>query len=235
MHANAVESLLPYITPQDDTNSTSSTPHPNTSPRDIRILDIGSGSGYLTHVFAELILNTSGTTSSTGGKTDDGRRSKVVGLEHIQALRDLGERNMRKSENGKRFLDSGMVEFVKGDGRKGWVEKRKEDKDGFSGKGGKSEGSGGDMGWDAIHVGAAAVEIHQELVDQLRSPGRYVRGFFFSIKDILLSNFQFVSLNFLPCLSLPYYPICIFLPFLFVSVSLSHLVWLQCTIPSLKI
>jgi protein-L-isoaspartate(D-aspartate) O-methyltransferase len=29
-----------------------------------------------------------------------------------------------------------------------------------------------DSGWDAIHVGAAAAEIHQPLIDQLRRPGR---------------------------------------------------------------
>lgn len=28
--------------------------------------------------------------------------------------------------------------------------------------------------YDAIHVGAAASEIHQSLVDQLNSPGRWV-------------------------------------------------------------
>ena len=59
---------------------------------------------------------------------------------------------MQKSEEGRSLLREGKVQFVKGDGRKGWVE------DG--------------QGWDAIHVGAAAVEIHEELIEQLRSPGR---------------------------------------------------------------
>lgn len=76
---------------------------------------------------------------------------KVVGLEHIRELRDLGERNVGKSERGREMLGSGRVSFVVGDGRRGW----------------KEEG-----GWDAIHVGAAAVELHGELVEQLRSPGR---------------------------------------------------------------
>ena len=40
-----------------------------------RVLDVGSGSGYLTHVLAELV----------------GDGGVVVGLEHIAALRDLGE------------------------------------------------------------------------------------------------------------------------------------------------
>lgn len=128
MHASALENVLRYLTPDDG------------SPR--RVLDVGSGSGYLTHVFAELI---------TGG--GDGREGNlVVGLEHIPALRDLGEENMRKSARGRELLDKGVVQFRVGDGRKGWVEE------------GRSE-------WDVIHVGAAAKTVHEELLEQLRAPG----------------------------------------------------------------
>ncbi|KAL8934196.1 MAG: hypothetical protein Q9211_005359 [Gyalolechia sp. 1 TL-2023] len=49
------------------------------------------------------------------------------------------------------MLASGQVTFVKGDGRQGWR-------------------AGGP--YDAIHVGAAAAEEHQALVEQLRAPGR---------------------------------------------------------------
>ena len=135
MHAHAAESLLPYLTPG------------------ARILDIGSGSGYLTHVLAELVF--SSPTSATPAPSS---RAKVVGLEHISALRNMGERNMRKSEDGKRFLEDGKVQFVKGDGRKGFVDP-------------SASGSGAQM-WDAIHVGAAAVRVHEDLITQLKSPGR---------------------------------------------------------------
>ncbi len=138
MHATATEQLLPYILP------TEANPAP-------RVLDIGSGSGYLTHVLAELV----------------GDRGTVVGVEHIQALRDLGEENMSRSEDGRAFLAEGRVKFRRGDGRKGWVEPaedmRPADKDVVAVRG---------AGWDAIHVGASAKELHQELVDQLRAPGR---------------------------------------------------------------
>lgn len=125
MHASAAESLLPFLSPES------------------KVLDIGSGSGYLTAVLAELVHS---TPNSTG---------KVIGLEHITQLRDIGANNMSKSARGKRLLEEGKVEFVKGDGRKGWKE-------------GLQEGEG----YDAIHVGAAAVELHKEFVEQLRSPGR---------------------------------------------------------------
>ncbi|KAK6206387.1 protein-L-isoaspartate O-methyltransferase [Colletotrichum tabaci] len=131
MHATAAESLLPHILPSDKK------PAP-------RVLDIGSGSGYLTHLLAELA----------------GEKGLVVGLEHIQALRDLGEKNMGKSAEGRELLESGRVRFHIGDGRKGWTEPPR----------GREEAAG--TGWDAIHVGAAAVELHQDLVDQLRAPGR---------------------------------------------------------------
>lgn len=126
MHAYACKHLLPYL-------------HPAVKPSSpIRVLDIGSGSGYLTHVLAELV--------------EEHNDAVVVGLEHIRALKELGEANMAKSENGKRLLDQGKVRFRVGDGRKGWT-------------------GDGEEGWDVIHVGAAAVSMHQELIDQLRSPG----------------------------------------------------------------
>jgi len=126
MHASAVEHLLPYLTPSD------ASPAP-------RVLDIGSGSGYLTALMAELV----------------GEGGVVVGVEHIAPLRDLGEANVGKSERGRAFLASGRVRFRVGDGRKGWVE----------------PGEEGEK-WDAIHVGAAAAEVHAGLLDQLKAPGR---------------------------------------------------------------
>lgn len=138
MHAAAIEKLLPFIIPSEG----------NPAPR---VLDIGSGSGYLTHVLAELV----------------GDAGTVVGLEHIQALHDLGEANMQKSAEGRAFLAAGRVKFRVGDGRRGWVEPdgevRAEEQDVVAARG---------KGWDAIHVGASAVELHQALVDQLRAPGR---------------------------------------------------------------
>ncbi|KAK3401400.1 protein-L-isoaspartate O-methyltransferase-domain-containing protein [Sordaria brevicollis] len=165
MHASAIEHLLPSILPSP------SRPAP-------RVLDIGSGSGYLTHVIAELVGSEGGT---------------VVGLEHIPALRDLGARNMAKSAQGREFLESGRVRFRVGDGRKGWKETTSDDAstDGHASTAarrrssvnerspmGEVEGQGERQGedkdegkWDAIHVGASAKEIHKELIDQLRSPG----------------------------------------------------------------
>ncbi|KAI4154218.1 MAG: hypothetical protein LQ340_001809 [Diploschistes diacapsis] len=117
MHASAAESLLPYLHPA------------------AKVLDIGSGSGYLTNVLANLV----------------GPQGKVIGIDHIQALVDMSKKNMSKSSEGKAMLENGKVKLIVGDGRMGWKE---------------------DAPYDAIHVGAAAKEAHQELLDQLKSPGR---------------------------------------------------------------
>ena len=136
MHASASESLLPYIIRNDPSGQESESDN-TTVHKGRRVLDIGSGSGYLVHVLANLV--------------PDHPESKVVGVEHIQPLVDLSKTNMRKSEEGRRLLDSQRVEFVQGDGRKGYPP---------------------GAPYDAIHVGAAAVEIHKDLIDQLNSPGR---------------------------------------------------------------
>lgn len=117
MHASACEHLLPFMQPG------------------AHVLDIGSGSGYLTHVIAELVKP----------------NGKVVGVDHIQGLVDMAKTNMAKSAEGRSLLEGGGAQFVKADGRLGYPEQSP---------------------YDAIHVGAAAAEHHQALVDQLKRPGR---------------------------------------------------------------
>ncbi|KAI1371616.1 protein-L-isoaspartate O-methyltransferase [Hypoxylon crocopeplum] len=164
MHANAVETLLPFLLPKAEAGPQSAEGVARIigqAGRPRRVLDIGSGSGYLTHVLAELVGDT----------------GVVVGLEHIPALKDLGERNMAKSPEGRHLLETGRVRFRVGDGRKGWAEPSPTDaQPGVGGRAAQQSSTSGSKdeegGWDAIHVGAAAVELHEELVRQLRSPGR---------------------------------------------------------------
>jgi protein-L-isoaspartate(D-aspartate) O-methyltransferase len=124
MHASACESLLPFM-PEN---------------KGAKVLDIGSGSGYLTHVMANIVCG-------PDGKGD----GKVVGIDHIKGLVDMSRENMQRSPEGRMLLETGKVELVLGDGRKGYAE-------------------GGP--YNAIHVGAAAKEMHQQLIDQLDKPGR---------------------------------------------------------------
>ncbi|PGH16098.1 protein-L-isoaspartate O-methyltransferase [Polytolypa hystricis UAMH7299] len=125
MHAHACESLIAFL-------------HPGS-----RVLDVGSGSGYLSHVFANLITDESSPPTSANGH--------VIGIDHIQGLVDMSRTNMRKSEDGRKYLDSGKVKLIVGDGRLGYPD-------------------GGP--YDAIHVGAAAATMHEPLIHQLKAPGR---------------------------------------------------------------
>lgn len=58
---------------------------------------------------------------------------------------------MAKSKDGRSLLEKGGVQYICGDGRKGYKDQAP---------------------YDAIHVGAAAQTFHSELLDQLKSPGR---------------------------------------------------------------
>ncbi|KAG6176958.1 hypothetical protein E4U36_007621 [Claviceps purpurea] len=130
MHAMAIENVISYLVPSET----------NPAPR---VLDIGSGSGYLTHLLAELV----------------GNRGLVVGLEHIAALQQLGESNMRKSSEGKQLVESGKVKFRLGDGRLGFEEPARNGEEEYG------------TAWDVIHVGACAKELHGRLIEQLKAPG----------------------------------------------------------------
>lgn len=88
MHGHACEYLIDHLYPG------------------ARVLDIGSGSGYLTHVLANLV-----TTPDAG---------QVVGIDHIRDLVELSKDNMKKSAQGRYLQKSGKVKFITGDGRLGW-------------------------------------------------------------------------------------------------------------------
>lgn len=124
MHGHACEYLINFLQPGS------------------RVLDIGSGSGYLTHVLANLVMSAPPTNETCG---------QVIGVDHIPELVALARDNMRKSKQGRSFLESGSVKLVLADGRLGWEE---------------------GAPYDAIHVGAAAEQLYPTLIEQLRAPGR---------------------------------------------------------------
>lgn len=84
MHAHALEMLSDKLVPG------------------ARVLDVGSGSGYLTTCIARLVQ-------------PDG---KAIGVEHIPQLVDLSIKNI--SKNARSLLDDGTLEIVLSDGRLGY-------------------------------------------------------------------------------------------------------------------
>ena len=81
-----------------------------------------------------------------------GSSGKAVGIDHIPELVEMSKTNI-KQDGKEGLLGSGQMELVVGDGRKGHP-------------------AGGP--YNAIHVGAAAPSLPQDLVDQLAPGGRMV-------------------------------------------------------------
>ncbi|KAL2539593.1 Protein-L-isoaspartate O-methyltransferase 1 [Abeliophyllum distichum] len=100
------------------------------------VLDVGSGTGYLTACFAIMV----------------GPQGRAVGVEHIPELVEISLQNIQKSAAAP-LLKEGSLVLHTGDGRLGWLEHAP---------------------YDAIHVGAAAPEIPQALIEQLKPGGRLV-------------------------------------------------------------
>ncbi|WWC69479.1 protein-L-isoaspartate O-methyltransferase [Kwoniella pini CBS 10737] len=122
MHAHACENLLSFL------------PIVN-SPHTGAILDVGSGSGYLTAVLHRLAPT-----------------ATIVGIDHIQGLVDQSIKNLQKDEIPLASdTDKSGVFMICGDGRKG---------------------SPRHAPFSVIHVGAAAPQIPEALIDQLAKPGR---------------------------------------------------------------
>jgi protein-L-isoaspartate(D-aspartate) O-methyltransferase len=84
-HAYASEYLLPFL-------------HPGA-----KVLDVGSGSGYLTAVLHRLV-------GSTG---------KVVGIDHVPELVEWSVDNLKADGLGE-ALAKKEIEMIAGDGRKGY-------------------------------------------------------------------------------------------------------------------
>lgn len=88
-HAHAAEHLLPFL-------------HPGA-----KVLDVGSGSGYLTAVLHYIVSS-----------DDPSKPGKVVGIDHIPELVQSSVQNLKADGLGK-ALENGQIEMITGDGRQG--------------------------------------------------------------------------------------------------------------------
>ncbi|KAG9294128.1 hypothetical protein G9A89_021487 [Geosiphon pyriformis] len=84
MHAYALEYLEKYLLPG------------------AKVLDVGSGSGYLTACLAHMV----------------GPTGKAIGVDHIPQLVKHAEKNVKKDH--PEFLESNRIIFIEGDGREGY-------------------------------------------------------------------------------------------------------------------
>ena len=138
MHAMCLELSKEYVVVNDDDDDASG------GYGNGRVLDVGSGSGYLVACFAEMMMQQNVSSSSSS--------SKVVGIEHIQSLVDQSIENL-KQDDKEEMVQSGLITITKGDGRLGY--------EAFA-------------PYALIHVGAAAPEVPEALLSQLAAPGRLI-------------------------------------------------------------
>lgn len=64
----------------------------------MQVLDVGSGSGYLTAILAHMV--------------QDGQRGKAVGIEHIQELSDKGTAAANQIPFAQQMLKDGTLQYV---------------------------------------------------------------------------------------------------------------------------
>jgi len=132
MHAHVLEELLPTLVQlqhQRQTIQDSNYPHPNnyhpsatatstaaasttttttTHSHELRILDVGCGSGYLSSCLGRLVHEHENSL---------GLKGKVFGIELLNKLVEFSKFNAQKEDDD--LIRKGIVSFQKGDGWKG--------------------------------------------------------------------------------------------------------------------
>ena len=98
-----------------------------------------------------------------------GEKGKVVGIDHIDELVNWAKDNVRK--DNAPLLDSGRIKLVVGDGRKGFP---------------------ADAPYNAIHVGAAAPTLPQEVYLEINI--NQTRCLFLTLKDEISKMYILISL-----------------------------------------
>uniref|UniRef100_A0A1D2AC10 Protein-L-isoaspartate O-methyltransferase n=1 Tax=Auxenochlorella protothecoides TaxID=3075 RepID=A0A1D2AC10_AUXPR len=93
MHAYCLEALSPWLTPG------------------AKVLDVGSGSGYLAAVMATLVQD-------RGSKAP----GLVIGVEYIPTLVEAALQSAERDPTSRPLLDAGILQLRVGDGWQGWPE-----------------------------------------------------------------------------------------------------------------
>lgn len=167
MHSHALEEIVPALTRiskelqkqqqqeemQTNVGETSTSTSTTTNLQEeteLKILDVGCGSGYLTAAFGRLVDRgpDSSPSSSQDPKVHPLSKGRVWGIDVVPELVTLSRNNIQKADGD--LLESGTVTIARGDGWNGLP----------------NEGP-----FHAIHVGAAAEKFPTALMMQLYPHG----------------------------------------------------------------
>ena len=145
MHAHVLEELLPVLTRASVEIKQHHALNPDEhalQEEELKILDVGSGSGFLTAAFGRLV------DRGTQGPIPPLVKGKVYGIDVYPELVNFALSNMKKADQD--LLDSETVSIQVGDGWRGLPDVAP---------------------FHAIHVGAAAASFPQNLMMQLHPRG----------------------------------------------------------------
>ena len=142
MHAYVLEEMYPFLKASKSSQ--------------LKILDVGCGSGYLTAALGRWVsplptttTTTTTTTTATGSILDPHKTGLVYGIDVHSHLVQQTRHNMEKADQDL-LEDNSIVQLQVADGWKGLPEAAP---------------------FDAIHVGAAAAEFPRPLLEQLTVGG----------------------------------------------------------------
>jgi protein-L-isoaspartate(D-aspartate) O-methyltransferase len=144
MHAHVLEDMLPHLVKSSSSSSSSS----DDTSRNMRLLDVGCGSGYLTACFGRWCHDAKYM----------GRTGRVFGIDIHSTLVDRTQRNIKSDDASLLFYDADdedhvVSPIVRLETTNGW------------------NGLPSEAPFDGIHVGAAAASFPKVLAMQLKLGG----------------------------------------------------------------
>ena len=163
MHAHVLEELLPTLVTQQQQKQKQKQLN-NEKNNHLKILDVGSGSGYLSSCFGRLV--------QTNPMNSLQLKGNVYAIEIIPALLQMSQNNAQKADDD--LLQKTPISELKNDNDSSTIKNHWDPPILTFQKGNGWKGLSSHAPYDVIHVGAAAEDFPIALMMQLAVGGRMV-------------------------------------------------------------